>query len=160
MHVGRAYPYHPSYWSGMAWFWPGWVPWKVHCELGQVAPPPFSILPFPWSGLSGPGEADDDGAAIDYTIRVYPELEEPYLVLTLDRSDVLGVAYARWRCTLRDGGGAWGTAFLLQEFPQRVVSCPGFEYVVPAPPYTGTGGPEIRIRPATYAEGGSPFPNY
>lgn len=160
MHVGKSYPYHPNFWTAPAWFWPGWIPWKMHGTLSEPAGPPFSVMPFPWSAISTPGEASDDGTFVDYTLRLIEGEEFPYLALTLDRHEILGEPYARWRCQLRDGAGSWGTAFLLQSFPQKTIFCPGFEYVVPTPPYTGSAGPKIVFRPATFAEGGSPFPDY
>lgn len=160
MHVGKSYPYHPSFWGAPAWFWPGFIPWKMHGVLSEPCLPPFNIMPYPWENVSTPGEVSADGSYVDYTLRLFEGEEFPYLALTLDKVVILGEPKARWRCSLRDGQGSWGTAFLIQDYPQRQVLCPGFQYVVPAPPYTGSAGPKIVFRPATYDEGGTPFPNY
>ncbi len=160
MHAGRQYPYHPDYWSTEAWFWRGHVPFKLHAETTDVTVPPFSIIPFPWSALSDPGQPSDDRKSITYEIAVFPPAAYPALIVTMDLLKSEPEWQARWRATLRDGGGAWGTAFLLQPYPQRVVLAERFDYVVPSPPYTGSQGPPIKLRPATYAEGGSPWPHY
>lgn len=160
MHSGRDYPYHPDYWATEAWFWRGFVPFKLHAELTAPAGPPFTIIPFPWSELSDPGEVSLDAKEITYEIAIFPPAAYPSLTVTLDRLDLGGEYKARWRATLRDGAGAWGTAFLLQPYPQRVVLANGFDYVVPSPPYTGAQGPPLKLRPATYEEGGSPWLYY
>lgn len=160
MHSGRPYPYHPSYWATEAWFYRGFVPFKLHAETTGACAPPFSIVPYPWNALSDPGTVSPDCKVITYEIAIFPPDAYPALIVSMDLLVIDGDRKARWRATLRDGGGAWGTAFALQTYPQRLVLVDGFDYVVPAPPYTGAQGPPIKLRPATYAEGGSPWLNY
>lgn len=160
MHVGRPYPYNLIYYATEAWFWPGFVPHKLWGELTASPLPPFNVMPFPWTGISDPGVVSADEKLVTYEFAVFPPAAYPALFVSLDRITLLGEYKARWRATLADGSGAWGTAFLIQDYPQRVVYANGFDYTVPAPPYTGAQGPPFRFRPALYSEGGTPYPDY
>lgn len=160
MHAGRPYPYHPEYWATEAWFYRGFVPFKLKGTLTATANPPWNIMPPGWTGVSDPGVTSMGGKEITYEFAVFPPGAFPQLLVTMDKHILGSDSKARWRCTLSGSGGPWATAVLLQPFPQRVVLANGFDYSLPAPPYTSAVGPPLRFEPADYDEGGSPWPNY
>jgi hypothetical protein len=157
MHRGRPYPYHPLYWSTEAWFWRGFVPWKLKVtQLGTSF--------FPWDQwyatspvISFEGEAPGDAKRMDYVADVGDGTHYRRLIISLDKVDIGPTSYARWRMTMTDGGPGWCTAYALQPFPQRVVFVDSWDYTLPTPPYTCPTVPLIQCEPATYAEGGSPY---
>lgn len=159
MHKGNPYPYHPTYWATRAWFYRGFVPWKLKGTMTDEGCPPWNIIPEGWTGISDPGVIELNGEAVTYEFAIDPPNAYPNLYVTLDFSIVGNERKARWRCTVGSGGVGWATGFLFQEFPQRVVYANGFEYSLPAPPYTCDDGPPLRFEPATYADGGSPWPD-
>jgi len=157
MHCGRDYPYHPTYWATEAWFYRGFVPWKLYGQMYGEASPPWNIIPYGWSGISDPGYVDPDDQTINYEFAIDPPNAYPNMIVSLDLAIVGGVKKARWRASVGSGGSYWATAVLLQEFPQRVVHAHGFDYSLPAPPYTSALGPPLDLIPASYEDGGQPF---
>jgi hypothetical protein len=158
MHKGRPYPFHPSYWSTEAWFYHGFMPWKMFGDVTGSLMPPWNALDPSWSGISDPGIVNSDRTIIRYHFDITPPSFATDLDVNCELSIISGTKWARWRAYIGDGGPAWSEAILLQDFPQRVVLADGFDFALPAPPYTSAAGPPLRFRPATYAEGGSPWP--
>jgi hypothetical protein len=157
VHRGNPYPRHPTYWATEAWFWPGFMPWKMYASADGLLAPPWNIMPPDWGGLSDAGVPSIDAKEILYTWTV-TDVPWPFVLkVRCDKAIVLGGSKARWEMMIGDGTVVWSTAFLLQDFPQRHVYARFWEFCVPAPPYTSAAGPPIEVRPATYAEGGSPW---
>lgn len=157
MHRGMAYPYHPSYWSTTAWFWPGFVPWKMRMYIQGPQEAPWDAVLFNTWCVSEPGAPSADFSNIAYQFVYPPPVAPIYFALILDQVEGTGVKKARWRMSIGQQGNWWSQAFAFQTFPQREVKLEGFEYSVPVPPFTSVAGPSILLRPATYAEGGSPW---
>lgn len=157
MHKGRPYPFHQRYYATEAWFWPGYPPWKMHLTAGQFLPPPWNVLIPGEAMISTPGICSDNSKEITFTWSwIIGELTRQ-IVATMDCHQIEKTLYARWRMSIGDGEAWWSTALKLQSYPQRVVAVSEWDHCVPAPPYTSAAGPAITLRPATYAEGGSPW---
>jgi hypothetical protein len=159
MHRGLAYPYHPEYFATEAWFWRGFVPWKLHGRATATLFPPWTLIPSGWTGISDAGVVSADRTVITYRF-VYLSIPVDYAFsVSMQRTGAPGNYKASWGIKIPDVGPSWAVAFLDQGFPQRSVFCPGFPFFTPAPPYTPDTGPALEFRPALYAEGGSPWQN-
>lgn len=157
MHKGKTYPYHPDRWSALAWFWPGYIPWKMRMEVVGVQPPPWNVVVPGSNGISEPGYSLDDGQSMSYNFALQGDDRIIEYVLTLDRLSENGI-FARWRLSIKpQDGSPWATAYALQPYPQLEVGLQSFDYSLPSPPYTSAAGPRIAMRPANYAEGGDPW---
>jgi len=156
-HRGRTYPYHPSSWATEAWFWPGLMPWKLYGQNLAVELPPWSpwILPG-WTGVSSVGIPTADAKIITYDFPVTAPLTGG-ITVTCKRAIGAEGPVARWTISIDDSGHLFGRATLDQTFPQTIVFCPGFVDFDGFMGYGGGLGPFIEFRPATYAEGGSPW---
>lgn len=157
MHRGKIYPYHPAFWTAPAWFWPGFVPWKLRATVGDTLPPPWNVLFDGLVSVSEPGEPSADYGSVEYLIPCPPLANLYQLVVTLDLHGTGANRSARWRMTIGQNGIGWATAFALQPYPQYLCKCESWDYTIPAPPYTSASGPDIVLLPATYAQGGSPW---
>lgn len=158
MHRGRPYPRHPTYWGTEAWFFPGYVPWKMRLDVTVNYGEPWNQIPIDFGGVSFPGYHNPRPLVMAYDFLVKPGTPDLTLRVLLDRIGVSPNFYARWKCEI--GGNytdVYSTAFLLQPYPQKVVKADLFPYCVPLPPYTYTGPVTLHFRPATYAEGGTPY---
>lgn len=157
-HDGRHYPFCVEYWATEGWFWPGFVPYKL---VGLALPPlnpPWNVLLIGWTGVSDPVQVSTDVKTVSYTFHPTGSMGGLVLVVSLDKIGVLESRQCRWRATIGDGVSWWATAYLMQDYPQYAVAANGFDYSLPSPPYTSDDGPNLQFRPATYAEGGSPYP--
>lgn len=157
MHKGRPYPYHPFYWSTEAWFYRGFVPWKLVGEdLAGTWGYPFDHFHFANGGeVSAEGIADPDYKVITYTF--VQEGNPATLRVLLDKFMDGATPKARWRTAIAWDGITRGTAYLLQTYPQRVVLGEGCDMVICPPPSAAEGKPNYRFSPATYSQGGSPY---
>lgn len=157
MHKGRTYPFLPRYWATEAWFWPGFVPWRFLLHTTGPLTPPWNAIP---TGIDLLSDAGDSSTNIKQPAWAFDASHDGFtclLDLVLDKiTDITG-SYARWRLFISNGGPAWAVGIALQPYPQYVVNLPRFDFSLPTPPYTSPAGPLISVRPATYAEGGSPW---
>lgn len=158
MHRGRPYPRHPTYWATEAWFWPGFVPWKMKIAVGTLTVEPWNQIPPNFAAVSFPGFCQDPPTIISYEITVVGGSPPLTLRVYLERHGTFPDYKARWRVELAQN---WifvmSTAYALQEYPQRVISVDQFDYCAPVDPYEYTGPVAMSFRPATYADGGSPY---
>jgi hypothetical protein len=67
------------------------------------------------------------------------------------------VQWCRWLAKLSTGGVEIARLHLFQTFPQRVVDGIGQIWIPENNPYIPRIGQQLGFRPATYAEGGSPY---
>jgi len=157
MHRGRPYPYHKTYWATEAWFWPGFVPHKMHLEMGVGAVEPWNVIPQGHKAVSEVGTHADPPKIMRYHYDLETE-PQAKLDVYLDKFEFGGRWYARWRAVLEVYGIVYtATATALQAYPQLVVSIDRFDesydvlhgFVVPGPP--------LILRPATYVQGGDPY---
>jgi len=157
MHRGRTYPFAPKYWATEAWFWPGFVPWKMHAFYNGFDGPPWDFIPIGWQQNSEEVFFTPDMKEAVY-VWFFAGLPPLYgMAVTLVRDDSFGFAQARFAVTLTDTAGLISEAYDYQAFPQRTVQCGGFSSSTPYPPYTYDGTVSMVFRPSTYAEGGSPW---
>lgn len=158
MHRGRPYPRHPTYWATEAWFWPGFVPWKLRLDTTVLYTEPWNQIPLDFGGISFPGYHDSKPLVMAYDFLILAGSPPLTLRVFLDRVGAFPNWKARWRCEI---GRNWltveSTAYLIQPYPQLEVKADNFQYCVPVPPYTDTAGVTLHFRPATYAQGGSPY---
>jgi hypothetical protein len=157
-HNGRHYPFLPQYWAGRAWFWPGFVPWKLHGQTVGVLLPPWDAIGSGWSGLSSPGVPSTDRSECywDFAGAGPPPWS---FRITLRRSGLLPALWqAEWEAVMPSTGLPSADAIADQVYPQTTVFLPAFASFVGFPPYNSGIGPNLSFRPASYAEGGSPYP--
>lgn len=158
MHVGRPYPYHPNYWATEAWFWPGFVPWKMRLQVFDNSDPPWGIYPSGYGEVSVPGMCSSNNKVITYE---FQKQSPAYgLILTLQRDIFEGRYVARWQLDLVSSVVTWGRAVELQTYPQRVVFNRTWQYVYGSIPYPVPRAPRYQFDPAAYHVGGSPYPDY
>lgn len=158
MHKGRHYPFHPDYWSTESWFWPGFVPWKMRAAELPIGVTLFGC-PFGTPVLiSEPGEPSSTTKSIDYAFNLVATCLIKTFVVTMERTGSFGAYRASWTVAATYWDDSIESQTMTQEYPQRVVLSPVFVLtippVVPGPPITQ----HARFFPATYAEGGSPWP--
>jgi len=159
VHRGNLYPYHPSYWATECYFWPSWVPWKIFVEVGGGAFLPSSQLAPGWSGPSEAGDADADIKVPTWEI-VIPRVSGPDVQLIVSSFKIeLDGPKVGWALAFLDGGANDSTWAAAQPYPGMVF---GLDYHEPKcvwPPAFEGHTLNISIRPATWAEGGSPWPD-
>ena len=156
-HNGRHYPFLPKYWSGLAWFWPGFVPWRLHGEQIGVLLPPWDRIGLGWSGLSIPGVPNSDCSQVDYD---FTGIGPPTWSFRITMSRFGGspvIWKAQWNIVMPSTGPIFANARLRQLYPQMAVFAPAFATFTGHPPYNSGIGPNLSFRPASYAEGGSPY---
>jgi hypothetical protein len=108
-------------------------------------------------GPSEPGEPSSDSKKIVYS---FPGLSPCLLTLfnvTMEMVEVSGVKKCRWSVYAEFWDGSNDTQTVDQAFPQRVVFSPYIPFLIPTTPPI-VMGVLARFYPATYAEGGSPWP--
>lgn len=158
MHRGRPYPRHPTYWATEAWFWPGFVPWKMRLDAASNLGDPWDQIPAGFGGVSTAGHHDPKPLVIVYDLLVLPGSPSLTLRVLLDRIGSSPDYQARWRCEIAyDWVTVISTAYLVQSYPQTAVAADVFTHCAPGAPYSYTGPVTLHLRPATYAEGGSPW---
>jgi len=156
-HKGRPYPYHPAYWSAPAWFYRGFVPWKLVAEQLDSIPPWFGCVFGSTQPVSLPGEPSDDYLYIDYTFNVVTDCLVSKFEVRMERVGVLDAFQAHWQLTTHYWDGTSEVGHGYQVYPQREVSSPHFILTAPNP---DTGPPIVMFAhfyPANYEEGGSPY---
>lgn len=156
-HIGRPYPYHPEYWATEAWFYRGFVPWKLTAEPEFPIPPFFGCVVGAFIPPSGPGETTGDAKKIKYTFVADGECLVTQMEVTLEAISPGVGGSARWNLKSYYWDGSFETQFLDQPYPQRVVLSPWFTMTVPNPDVGPSLLMLVRFHPATYDEGGSPF---
>jgi hypothetical protein len=156
MHKGRAYPYHPTFWATEAWFWPGFVPWKMTLSVFNNSDPPWGILTAGYGEVSQPGIPSPIPKTIEYHFTAHAPAYG--LILKLNRFTLSGVDYARWFLQIVSGVGVWSTAVHLQDYPQRIIFNRSWPIVIGSIPYPVMGPPRYQFTPSLYTEGGSPWP--
>lgn len=158
MHLGKYYPFHPRYWCTEAWFWPGFVPWKMLGQTVATNAPPWDVVGTWYPTTSDVGNPSTDAKKIEYHWTMFPPNGDGDLVLTLDLAEYSGLKYARWKLEYIPTAGPILVAFLFQPFPQRLIDATGVQLWSTEDPTIPPDGPTFVFGPATYAEGGSPYP--
>jgi hypothetical protein len=158
MHAGRGYAYHPTFWATEAWFWPGFVPWKLRFNAHNNSQPPWSIYPAGYGEISQPGVVSADGHVIRYEFTAHILLYG--LIVTLEKRTALGVDFARWRCELVSGAITWGIAVNPQPYPQRLVFNRFWPFIFGTPAYPTPAAPNYQFDCPTWPESGSPWAHY
>jgi hypothetical protein len=157
-HKGRSYPFHPTYWSTEAWFWPGYCPWKLKALRSGVDPDPWDFCLLPTSMISLPGVPTADAKKIFYQFI----LDGICLVSEIDVTMELGLGpdgqAAQWTVTAKYWDSTQDTDVAFQVFPQRQVDSPVFHFEVPDPGCEPFDDVWVKFQPANYEEGGSPYP--
>lgn len=159
-HIGRNYPYLPEYWATEAWFWPGFVPWKLVASFDDTIILPWFRLTLGWTGVSQVYSLTDDCKEVTYqfplTLR---NGDDGYLLVRLRKVTISSVNKAEWYMVVIDDGVPFAEGYAWQPFPQRVVYVDTWDVGHDLPSGTDCLPPPLTIRPATYEEGGSPFPD-
>ena len=157
MHKGRAYPYHPSYWATECFFYPGFLPWKLTLDVTATGTPPWNIYPALYQEISNPGTISPGGQRMVYEFVAHAAFYG--LIVTIETFFVSGVKNARWKMQLVSGVAGWAMAINFQPSPIRQVFNNTWPIFAGSIPYPVVGAPPYLLRPATYIEGGSPWPN-
>ena len=158
MHKGRTYPYAPKFWATEAWFWPGFVPWKMFFERGISDGDPWNQIPIGYTKVSNEVFYTTDAKEASWVWPLDDIAVGLALAVTLSKTSVGATRFAFAGISLNDPSAITPSlASTLQTYPQDVVFVPNFFQLVPTPPYSYVGDVNISIRPATYAEGGSPW---
>jgi hypothetical protein len=158
MHKGRTYPFAPLYWATEAWFWPGYVPWKMIFTRVSDDGDPWNKIPNGTTRCSGEIFYTPDAKICAWEWDLSDIAPDLSMAVTFSKLEAFGVFYALAVLALNDPSALTpSTANSQQAYPQRRVSVGSFNQVIATPPYTYVGAINIAIRPATYAEGGSPW---
>jgi hypothetical protein len=156
-HVGRPYPFHPIYWATEAWFYPGFVPWKLGGDMGFTLIPPWNLVPDGWIGVSKAGEPSADRKTMTYLFDVVPDDDSLQIKVAMQWQDHPMKFYARWDVWLLLRGAWLIHQWENQQFPQRQVEVSEWVAAEKHPPLgPGFPGP-LAFWAADYAEGGTPF---
>lgn len=158
MHKGRTYPFHPEYHIPHCWFWPGFMPWRGRIEIYARMEGDWALLTPGSTSVSSPGDAQPDATEMDYmfssdewepTVHLlmgfleanFPPTDTPMLY-----AYVYDEVSARW---------SYGASTLPHPQYACVYDLADLQLI----DYEGNpvGPLYIRFRPATYAEGGSPW---
>jgi hypothetical protein len=157
MHRGRTYPYAVDYWVTEGWFWPGFLPWRMHLYVEFPVTDPWDIAAPGTELISDPIEYSLDRKTATY---VWNLGGSPVNKLTAELALVMAGpgGLVVWEFQLTSGITLVATGMELQPYPQRqVYSTNGVQLF----PICFSGGSRCRMwltfRPATYAEGGSPW---
>lgn len=158
MHKGRLYPYQPTFWVGGVYFWPGFLPWKFALNFGVFdlgVPTDLGPAPYPVISQAGtivsPQEAQWQWPA---------PWASNYDLLQLNIANVNRIGYlgALWSAT------AWLAGIQINQ-AYRTIRSPSYDpyeigtfwYLTPDQfPVTQNG--YFEFQPATYQQGGSPWP--
>lgn len=159
MHLGRSYPWHPVYWATEACFWPGFVGWKMRTYIDAQSAYPWSILQTPFNEASDAGTVSSDAKTIYYHWSLSASAPATDLELSLNLAEYLGTKYTRYQWRLYNSLIVIAYAFKWNPFPTTSWGFSGLPPQDQDHPGPGTQGYNMQALPATYAEGGSPFPN-
>jgi hypothetical protein len=158
-HIGRTFPYHPIYWVPECLFWPAYAPWKMmwHDPLEAIDP---------WFNVSGPafvlsdvGEVSDDRQTMTYRWAIDSDTGRWLLKCELTSRVIDGVKVCYMLLTLNDGTEDVGTADANYGAEVRLFPLVGAQGCDPLPGVPAYGPVNCYLRPATYAEGGTPYPH-
>jgi hypothetical protein len=162
MHLGRDFPYHPTYWATECCFWPAFVPWKIVGLIEFRLAGAWSILQTPFGEVSDAGTLNDDGTVITYHWSLDDSAPATDLTLSIAKAYFSSVPYARFQWTLLDGTDVITSAYDWEPFPLVEWSPGSYEasdfdtpFPPPPPPYPLA----MSFKPARYALGGTPYPN-
>lgn len=160
MHVHKPYPFHPTYWATECWFWPGFLPWKIKAQLAAGQPDDWSGMNTPYSGISEPGTHVSDATQMIYRFGPPIGIGADEMLISLEQIFKDGIDRCRWKAVLRFTGVIVASAWLYQDKPQRVVSTgvQNFNLADQVSPTFETLA--LRVQVATFADGGSPYPDY
>lgn len=158
MHKGRIYPYTPYYWTTEGWFWPGFVPWKMDCEILEPYFPPWDTIVPSAALVSDAGIVDYSRKLITYHwTLIYPQVATD-MWLSLEKL-YYPDPWCRWRASIGIAGVETAVAYYFQPFPQIVVGeIDDAQWRLLDDPNSITGGPRLQYGPTNYADGGSPWP--
>lgn len=157
MHRGRSYPFLPNYWTAPAWFWPGWVPWKLVLDGPGASSGPWAAVGALAARVSNAGIPDLPGDSVAYQFDLVPGPAGLTMTVTLYRGGVYPDLSAEWYASLVPAVGVGAIAFATQSYPQTVVDLPTFTSAQIAGSGLPCAPPDYHARPASYAEGGSPW---
>jgi hypothetical protein len=158
MHKGKFYCFNPHYWVTEAWYWPGFVPWKLKAESLGVQPAPWSACDFSVLRVSEPLIATIDSKKATWWIDVSPPGDSAHLIVTAEKTFIGGDPWAVWKMTLDVPAHTNIMAVGVQEYPQYRVLVDTWSFCVPADPPPVGPLPLIKLTPPTWAESGSPYP--
>jgi len=156
-HIGRTYPYFPDYWATECLFWPGFAPWKLALPNQFIAGAPWNLISGKGLLISNGGEVVDDRTQISWTFHPIPGEPLLTLVVSLEQEELVDAKYAVWVALLKLGLFDIGTLWYFQPSPQYTCAVPLSPWWDVHDPAAMPTGPSMDMRPATYAEGGSPF---
>lgn len=157
MHKGLDYPFHPKYWATEAWFWPGFVPWKMTFNGSVGNTYPWSAVWTSYNMVSDAGVVTPDSLKVRYSWEINVIGVADVMKLQLELAEISGVQYAHRHVWLELADVDIAHLYHFQTFPQRrcVVSGPG--WMESDDPSDTAADQWLEFRPTTYAEGGSPW---
>lgn len=157
MHKGKLYPYLPKYWATECWFWPGFLPWKMHVIVPVTNFGPWSFLPVGTDLISEAATTVPDVTQASYHFSIVGNANATDLFVGLEQIEFMGTHYARWMAVLRLLTVVVAQAWLYQTKPQYTVGTLSAEWNLVDNPVPVDPGIFLNFGPATYAEGGSPW---
>lgn len=157
-HKGRPYPFHPSYWSTEAWFYPGFVPWKMIAEQVGGLRPFFGCSFGSPDPISEPGVPSYDSTSIEYDFEPVNDCLVIFFQLTLLKVGSGTSSKAAWVLVSIYWDHTSEYQIMEQDYPQRVVLSPAFLLSIPNPDVGPTIFQYVQFSPADYEKGGSPYP--
>jgi len=156
-HKGRPYPYHPMYWATEAWFYPGFVPWKMMATQVGGARPYFGCVFGSPDPMSDPAFVPDNGFFALYEFNPITDCLIQYMNVYLYKTGSGLASKAEWFFNVIYWDGSPDSQVMDQDYPQRLVLSPIFTMTIPNP----DPGPAIiqyvQFYPANYEQGGSPY---
>lgn len=157
MHKGRHYPFHPSRPCGLAWFWPGFLPWKLRFDGPTSHDGPWAVVGDLVSAISEPGEPTDDISEVIYSFVDPPVPADVELEVRCARREYGGILVARWEMYLWESGVNTAIAWTNQPYPQLQVLLPVWERSTNPLGTIEFTPPSFVATPANYADGGDPW---
>lgn len=157
MHKGRLYPYHPHFWVGGVYYWPGFLPWKMSLNFGVFG------VGYGADIITPPGVMISSAGTIVSLTQVRYEWSVDYSPLfdslTLDIVDVSfsAVLYAQWHVTMLLAGVPMNNSYRSIRSPSyQVYEIGTFWWLTPDESPTIQNG-YFEFQPSSYAQGGSPW---
>ena len=152
MHKGRLFPYHPTYWATNAWFWPGYVPWKIAIVISSGQPSPWDIVPAA-TYITEPGITSSPiPNGIIY--RTSSGGASWQLELGLDSVGEWPGWQGRWSLSLSRPVGSPALVRKISPAPLYSVTNSDWPIRYLVDPYSTPSAPNARVRAATWAETG------
>lgn len=158
MHRGREYPYHPQFWNGWTYFWPGYLPWKMALNFGvfgvgyasNIITPPGALISAAGTALS------PSHMRYGWSVSYSPLFD----FLELDLVDITfsGVRYTQWQMSMFLLGVPMNDSYRSIRSPTyQVYEIGTFWWLTPDEFPTVQNG-YFELQPAAYSQGGSPWP--